>query len=126
MFEHALTFDDILLVPQFSEIVPSEVSTATQFAKNVQLNIPIISSAMDTVTESRIARILAQRGGLGVIHKNLSIAEQAFVREYYVAKQMRGDCCFEVVQHHRVVRCSGTPRNESETLRQAKHLIGLI
>lgn len=78
MFEHALTFDDILLVPQFSEIVPSEVSTTTQFAKEISLNIPILSSAMDTVTESRIARVLAQRGGLGIIHKNLSIQEQAF------------------------------------------------
>lgn len=76
-FEYALTFDDILLVPQYSEIVPTEVTTATDFARGRKLNIPVISAAMDTVTESRIARIMAQLGGLGIIHKNFSIEEQA-------------------------------------------------
>jgi IMP dehydrogenase len=73
----ALTFDDVLLVPQYSEIVPSQASTATDFAHGKKLQIPIISSAMDTVTESRTARVMAQLGGLGIIHKNMSIAEQA-------------------------------------------------
>lgn len=76
-FEYALTYDDILLVPRLSEIVPSEVSTSTEFARGKKLNIPIISSAMDTVTESKVARIMAQMGGLGVIHKNMSIEDQA-------------------------------------------------
>lgn len=76
-FEYALTFDDILLVPQYSEIVPSEVSTATEFARGKKLNIPILSSAMDTVTEHRVAQRMAQLGGLGIIHKNLSIEDQA-------------------------------------------------
>ncbi len=76
-FEYALTFDDILLVPQYSEIVPTEVTTQTEFARGCKLNIPVISAAMDTVTESRIARIMAQMGGLGIIHKNLSVADQA-------------------------------------------------
>jgi IMP dehydrogenase len=76
-FELALTFDDILLVPQYSEIVPSEVVTASEFARGKKLNIPIISSAMDTVTEHRIAQRMAQLGGLGIIHKNLSIEDQA-------------------------------------------------
>ncbi len=76
-FEMALTFDDILLVPCFSEIVPTEVSTVTEFAKGVKLHAPLISAAMDTVTEHRIARIMAQHGGIGVIHKNLSIERQA-------------------------------------------------
>ncbi len=76
-FGLALTFDDILLVPQYSEIVPSEVSTATDFARGKKLNIPIISSAMDTVTEHKVAQKMAQLGGLGVIHKNLSIEDQA-------------------------------------------------
>lgn len=76
-FELALTFDDVLLVPQYSEVVPSEVSTATEFARGKRLNIPVISAAMDTVTENRIARIMAQMGGLGVIHKNLTIEDQA-------------------------------------------------
>jgi IMP dehydrogenase len=73
----AFTFDDILLVPQYSEIVPSEVSTASDFARGKKLNIPIISSAMDTVTEHKVAQRMAQLGGLGVIHKNMSIEDQA-------------------------------------------------
>jgi IMP dehydrogenase len=77
-FELALTFDDILLVPQYSEIVPTEITPKSFFAKNIYLNAPIISAAMDTVTENKIARIMAQNGGFGIIHKNLSVAEQAF------------------------------------------------
>lgn len=76
-FEMALTFDDVLLVPRYSEIVPSEVSTLTFFAKGKSLNIPMISSAMDTVTENRVARVMAQLGGLGIIHKNMSPESQA-------------------------------------------------
>lgn len=74
---YALTFDDVLLVPRYSEVVPTEVSTAVDFARGKKLNIPIISAAMDTVTEHRVARIMAQLGGLGIIHKNLEIADQA-------------------------------------------------
>jgi len=77
-FELALTFDDVLLVPQYSEIVPTEIVPRTFFARNLYLNSPIISAAMDTVTENKVARIMAQNGGFGVIHKNLSIANQAF------------------------------------------------
>ncbi len=77
-FELALTFDDILLIPQYSEIVPTEVIPKTFFAKNLYLNSPLISAAMDTVTENKIARIMAQNGGLGIIHKNMSIEAQAF------------------------------------------------
>jgi IMP dehydrogenase len=73
----ALTFDDVLLVPQYSEVVPSQATTATEFAHGKKLQIPVISSAMDTVTESRTARVMAQLGGLGIIHKNMSIEEQA-------------------------------------------------
>ncbi|HTL99032.1 MAG TPA: IMP dehydrogenase [Holophagaceae bacterium] len=73
----ALTFDDVLLVPGHSELHPNAVDLGTQLTKTVRLNIPLISAAMDTVTESRMAIALAQMGGLGVIHKNLSIAEQA-------------------------------------------------
>jgi IMP dehydrogenase len=76
--ELALTYDDVLLVPQYSEVVPSEVSTESFFAKGKSLNIPIISSAMDTVTEHKVAQKMAQLGGLGIIHKNLSITAQAF------------------------------------------------
>ncbi len=77
-FELALTFDDILLVPQYSEILPTEVIPKTFFAKNLHLNSPLISAAMDTVTENKIGRIMAQNGGLGIIHKNMSIEAQAF------------------------------------------------
>lgn len=75
--QEALTFDDILLVPQYSEIVPSDVKLRSFFAKDLSLEMPIISSAMDTVTENKTARVLAQLGGFGVIHKNLTIEEQA-------------------------------------------------
>lgn len=73
----ALTFDDVLLLPAQSDVVPAQVSTQTKLSRNITLNIPIISAAMDTVTESRLAIAIAQQGGLGLIHRNLSIEEQA-------------------------------------------------
>jgi IMP dehydrogenase len=72
-----LTYDDVLLVPNFSEILPREVSIKTKFSKNISINIPIISAAMDTVTESRMAIAIAQEGGIGVLHKNMTIEAQA-------------------------------------------------
>jgi IMP dehydrogenase len=73
----ALTFDDVLLVPAHSDVVPADANTQTQLSRNIRLNIPIISAAMDTVTESRLAIAMAQQGGLGVVHRNLSIEQQA-------------------------------------------------
>lgn len=73
----ALTYDDVLLVPAFSEILPREVDISTQFTKNIRINVPIISAAMDTVTESRMAIAIAREGGIGVLHKNMSIEAQA-------------------------------------------------
>ena len=72
-----LTFDDVLLVPAYSEVLPREVDIRTRFSRNIRLNIPIVSAAMDTVTEAPLAIALAREGGIGVIHKNMSIAEQA-------------------------------------------------
>src|ERR1700710_1468159 len=73
----ALTFDDVLLVPAASEILPAQVDTRTRLTKTVELGIPLISSAMDTVTEAGLAIAMAQAGGMGVIHKNLTTEEQA-------------------------------------------------
>ncbi|MBO7312911.1 MAG: IMP dehydrogenase, partial [Alistipes sp.] len=72
-----LTFDDVLLVPAYSEVLPREVSTVGRFSRNITLNIPIVSAAMDTVTEANLAIALAREGGIGVVHKNMSIAAQA-------------------------------------------------
>jgi len=77
LVQKALTFDDVLLVPAHSRVLPREVSLKTRLTKKIQLNIPLLSAAMDTVTESRLAIAMAQQGGIGVIHKNLSIDEQA-------------------------------------------------
>ena len=72
-----LTYDDVLLVPAYSEILPREVDVSTQFTRNIRLNIPIVSAAMDTVTDAQMAIAIAQEGGIGVLHKNMSIDEQA-------------------------------------------------
>lgn len=72
-----LTYDDVLLVPAYSEVLPREVSIATKFSRNITLNVPIVSAAMDTVTESAMAIAIAREGGIGVIHKNMSIEDQA-------------------------------------------------
>jgi IMP dehydrogenase len=75
--EEALTFDDVLLQPAYSDVLPRDVSLATRFSRSINLSIPLVSAAMDTVTEARLAIVMAQEGGLGIIHKNMSIAEQA-------------------------------------------------
>ena len=75
--KEGLTYDDVLVIPAYSEILPYMVSTSTQFSKNITLNIPIVSAAMDTVTESELAIAIAQQGGIGIIHKNMTAAQQA-------------------------------------------------
>jgi IMP dehydrogenase len=77
LLQKALTFDDVLLVPAFSEILPKDTSLKTRLTRNITLNIPLLSAAMDTVTESRLAIAMAQEGGIGIIHKNLTAKEQA-------------------------------------------------
>jgi IMP dehydrogenase len=73
----ALTFDDVLLVPAYSQVLPKDTSLATRFSRNIHLNLPLVSAAMDTVTEARLAIAIAQEGGLGIIHKNLTAKDQA-------------------------------------------------
>jgi len=75
--EEALTYDDVLLVPAYSEVLPKNVELKTRLTKGIQLNIPIVSAAMDTVTEGRLAIAMAQEGAIGIIHKNLTPEEQA-------------------------------------------------
>ncbi|WP_019939547.1 IMP dehydrogenase [Bordetella sp. FB-8] len=77
LVQRALTFDDVLLVPAYSEVLPRDTSLATRLTRNITLNIPLVSAAMDTVTESRLAIAMAQEGGVGIIHKNLTADEQA-------------------------------------------------
>ena len=74
--KEALTFDDVTLAPKYSSVLPSEVNTSVKLSKNLNLKIPLLSSAMDTVTESKMAIEIAKAGGIGVIHRNLSISDQ--------------------------------------------------
>src|SRR3989344_3638160 len=76
-FTEGLTYDDVLLVPQYSEVLPRDVDITSQLTKKIKLNVPIISAAMDTVTEAAIAIAMAQEGGIGIIHKNMSIEKQS-------------------------------------------------
>ena len=77
ILEEALTFDDVLLVPAYSEILPREVDLSTRVTRRIRLNVPLLSAAMDTVTEARLAITIAQEGGVGIIHKSMSIEAQA-------------------------------------------------
>jgi IMP dehydrogenase len=80
-----LTFDDVLLMPGFSEVLPVEVDVRTRLTRNLSMNIPLLSAAMDSVTEGRSAIAMAREGGIGIVHKNLSVAQQA--REVEKAKR---------------------------------------
>lgn len=126
-----LTFDDVLLVPQYSEILPSEVNISTFLTKNIKLNVPIVSAAMDTVTESAMAIAMAREGGLGFIHKNMSIENQAAevdkVKRYEngmilnpvtVSKE---DTLIDVEKICRRYHISGLPVVDSD-----RHLVGMI
>ncbi len=85
IYGEGLTYDDVLLVPAYSEVLPREVNLKTNFTRNIELNIPIVSAAMDTVTDAKMAIAMAQEGGIGVIHKNMTIEQQA--KEVYKVKR---------------------------------------
>ena len=88
-----LTFDDVLLIPAYSEVLPKEVDLRTKFSRNITLNVPLISAAMDTVTESQLAIAIAREGGIGVIHKNMPIAEQA--RQVHTVKRAENGMIYD-------------------------------
>ncbi|MDE7452028.1 MAG: IMP dehydrogenase, partial [Paramuribaculum sp.] len=90
-----LTFDDVLLIPAYSEVLPREVNLKTKFSRNIELNVPIVSAAMDTVTEAQLAIAIAREGGIGVIHKNMSIAEQA--RQVHAVKRAENGMIYDPV-----------------------------
>lgn len=90
-----LTFDDVLLIPAYSEVLPREVDLRTKFSRNITLNVPIVSAAMDTVTEAQLAIALAREGGIGVIHKNMPIAEQA--RQVHAVKRAENGMIYDPV-----------------------------
>ncbi|MFC2719527.1 MAG: IMP dehydrogenase [Bacteroidota bacterium] len=126
-----LTFDDVLLVPQYSEILPSEVNISTFLTRNIKLNVPIVSAAMDTVTESAMAIAMAREGGLGFIHKNMSIENQAaevdkvkrhengmILNPVTVSKE---DSLIDVEKICRRYHISGLPVVDSD-----RHLVGMI
>src|SRR6266498_3726472 len=77
LVQKALTFDDVLLIPAHSLVLPRDVNLATQITRKIRLNLPVVSAAMDTVTEARLDIALAQEGGIGIVHKNMSIKAQA-------------------------------------------------
>ncbi len=94
-----LTFDDVLLIPAYSEVLPREVDLSTQFSRNIRLNVPIVSAAMDTVTEAQLAIAIAREGGIGVIHKNMPIAEQ--VRQVHAVKRAENGMIYDPVTIHK-------------------------
>ena len=126
-----LTFDDVLLIPSYSEILPREVNLSSMFSRNIRLNTPVVSAAMDTVTESKMAIAIAREGGIGVIHKNMSIEEQ--VRQVTIVKRAETGMIIDpiTISKQKVVgdalklmeifKIGGIPVIDEE-----KHLVGII
>ena len=126
-----LTFDDVLLIPAYSEVLPREVSLATRFSRNITLNVPIVSAAMDTVTEAQMAIAIAREGGLGVIHKNMSIEEQA--RQVHAVKRAESGMIYDPVTIRRGSTVADALRMMAEyhiggipVVDDEKHLAGIV
>ena len=99
-----LTYDDVLLIPAYSKVLPKEVKLKTKFSRNIELNIPFVTAAMDTVTESAMAIAIAREGGIGVIHKNMSIDDQA--RQVAIVKRAENGMIYDpvTIQRGRTVK----------------------
>ena len=100
-----ITFDDVLLVPAYSEVIPNQVDLSTYLTKNIKLNIPMMSAGMDTVTEHRMAIAMARQGGIGIIHKNMTIEQQAeggiVTENYFLARTERS---FSALDYYKSIR----------------------
>ena len=126
-----LTFDDVLLIPAYSEILPREVELKTKFSRNIDLNIPFVTAAMDTVTESAMAIAIAREGGIGVIHKNMSIEAQA--REVAIVKRAENGMIYDpvTIKKGRTVRDALVMMAEYHiggipVVDDAGHLVGIV
>ena len=112
----ALTFDDVLLVPAFSQVLPKDTSLATRLSRNITLNLPLVSAAMDTVTEARLAIAIAQEGGIGIVHKNLTAAAAGGARWPGSSATSRA-CC--------AIRWSSRPTHTVRQVMQLSEQLGI-
>jgi IMP dehydrogenase len=129
--EEGLTYDDVLLIPAYSEVLPREVDTSSPFSRNIRLNIPIVSAAMDTVTESVMAIAIAQEGGIGVLHKNMLIEEQA--NEVRKVKRAENGMILDPITIHKDAKVADAFRLMAENkisgipvVTEDKKLVGII
>lgn len=126
-----LTFDDVLLIPAYSQVLPRNVNLASKFSRNINLNTPIVSAAMDTVTEAKLAIAIAREGGIGVIHKNMGIAEQA--KQVYMVKRAENGMIYDPVTIQKGKRVADALALMSEykiggipVVDDNKHLVGIV
>ena len=126
-----LTYDDVLLIPAYSEVLPRTVDLRTRFSRNIELNIPYVSAAMDTVTESTMAIAIAREGGIGVIHKNMSIEEQA--RQVAIVKRAENGMIYDpiTIRKGSKVRDALALMNEYHiggipVVDESSHLVGIV
>lgn len=131
IFMDGLTFDDVLLIPAYSEVLPKEVELKTKFSRHIELNVPFVTAAMDTVTESEMAIAIAREGGIGVIHKNMSIEEQA--RQVAIVKRAENGMIYDPV----TIRRGRTVKDALEMMHdyhiggipvvdEDNHLVGIV